>query len=89
MSKWVKNVENQDEADAIIEARKERNRLKQRAWAKANRDKANAYRRRAKERKRNTLLVTAADPVKTAYHTDWRGTLYHCPELTYRGKNDA
>ena len=89
MSKWVKNVKNQDEADAIIEARKENNRQKQRAWAKANRDKANAYRRRAKERKRNTLLETKVDPVKTAYHTDWKGTLYLCPELTYRGKNDA
>lgn len=87
MSKWVKNVKNQAEADAIIEARKERNRQKQNAWAKANRDKANAYKRRAKERKRNILRVTA-DPVRTAYHADWKGTLYCCPELTYRGKHD-
>jgi len=88
MSKWVKNIKNQAEADAIIEARKEKIRQQQSAWAKANRDKANAYKRATKERKRNILLLTAADPVKTAYHTDWRGTLYHCPELTYRGKND-
>ncbi len=90
MSKWVKNVENQDEADAIIEARKERNRQKQRAWAKANRDKANAYKRATKERKRSvTMLTTAGTIVKSRYHADWKGTLYHCPELTYRGKNDA
>jgi hypothetical protein len=89
MSKWVKNIKNKAEADAIIEARKEKIRQQQNAWAKANRDKANAYKRRAKERKKNILLVTAAETVKTAYHTDWKGTLYRCPELTYRGKSDA
>jgi len=90
MSKWVKNVENQDEADAIIEARKERNRQKQNAWAKANRDKANAYKRATKERKKSvTMLTTAGTIVKSRYHPDWKGTLYHCPELIYRGKNDA
>lgn len=87
MSKWVKNVENQDEADAIIEARKERNRLKQRAWAKANRDKANAYKRAYKAKKKEPLLVTAGVVIKYTYRPNWKeAPVYYCPELTYRGK---
>ena len=90
MSKWVKNIKNKAEADAIIEARKEKIRQQQSAWAKANRDKANAYKRATKERKRSvTMLTTAGTIVKSRYHTDWKNSVYHCPELTYRGKNDA
>ena len=90
MSKWVKNIKNQDEADAIIEARKEKIRQQQNAWAKANRDKANAYKRATKERKKSlVLLTTSGDRVKSRYHSDWKNTVYRCPELTYRGKSDA
>ena len=90
MSKWVKNIKNKAEADAIIEARKEKIRQQQSAWAKANRDKANAYKRATKERKRSvTMLTISGTIVKSRYHTDWKNSVYHCPELTYRGKNDA
>ena len=77
MSKWVKNIKNQAEADAIIEARKERNRQKQNAWAKANRDKANAYKKATRERKRSVVLMTTShnSVVKSRYRTDFRNTV--------------
>ena len=74
---------------AVHEKRKERIRLKQREWVQRNRDKVNAYRAATKERKRSvTMLTTSGDRVKSRYHADWKNTVYHCPELTYRGKND-
>jgi leucyl-tRNA synthetase len=77
---------------AVHEKRKERVKLMQREWVKRNRDKANAYRAATKERKRSVVLMTTAPTnnavVKSRYRTDFRNTIYHCPELTYRGKND-
>jgi len=74
---------------AVHEKRKERIRLKQREWVQRNRDKVNAYKAATKERKRSvTMLTTSGDRVKSRYHADWKNTVYHCPELTYRGKND-
>ena len=75
---------------AVHEKRKERIRLKQREWVQRNRDKVNAYKAATKERKKSvTMLTTSGDRVKSRYHADWKNTVYHCPELTYRGKNDA
>jgi len=72
---------------AVHEKRKERIRLKQREWVQRNRDKVNAYKAATKERKRSvTMLTTSGDRVKSRYHADWKNTVYHCPELTYRGK---
>ena len=87
MSKWIKNIKNQAEADAIIEARKERIRQKQSAWVKANRDKANAYKRAYKaKKKQEPLLVTAGVAIKCTYRPNWKeAPVYYCPELTYRG----
>lgn len=86
MSKWIKNIKNQAEADAIIEARKERIRQKQSAWVKANRDKANAYKRAYKAKKKEPLLVTAGVVIKYTYRPNWKeAPVYYCPELTYRG----
>lgn len=75
---------------AVHEKRKERIRLKQREWVQRNRDKVNAYKAATKERKRSVVLMTnnTNDVVKSRYRTDFRNTVYHCPELTYRGKND-
>ena len=75
---------------AVHEKRKERIRLKQREWVQRNRDKVNAYKAATKERKRSVVLMTNTtnDVVKSRYRTDFRNTVYHCPELTYRGKND-
>ena len=74
---------------AVHEKRKERIRLKQREWVQRNRDKVNAYKAATKERKKSvTMLTTSGDRVKSRYHADWKNTVYHCPELTYRGKND-
>jgi hypothetical protein len=74
---------------AVHEKRKERIRLKQREWVQRNRDKVNAYKAATKERKRSvTMLTTSGDRVKSRYHADWKNTVYHCPELTYRGKHD-
>lgn len=74
---------------AVHEKRKERIRLKQREWVQRNRDKVNAYKAATKERKKSvTMLTTSGDRVKSRYHADWKNTVYHCPELTYRGKHD-
>ena len=76
---------------AVHEKRKERIRLKQREWVQRNRDKVNAYKAATKERKRSVVLHTTTTTsndtvVKSRYRTDFRNTVYHCPELTYRGK---
>ena len=85
MSKWIKNIKNQAEADAIIEARKERIRQKQSAWVKANRDKANAYKRAYKAKKKSTAYQGVI--IKSVYRPNWKeAPVYECPELTYRGK---
>ena len=63
--------------------RLERKRLMEREWAKANRDKVNAYKKAAKAKKAAEM---EANKVKSAYHADWHGTVYQCPELTYRGR---
>jgi len=75
---------------AVHEKRKERIRLKQREWVQRNRDKVNAYKAATKERKRSVVLMTNTtnNVVKSRYRTDFRNTVYHCPELTYRGKQD-
>lgn len=90
MSTWVKNIKNQDEADAIIEARKAKIRQQQNAWAKANRDRANAYKKATKERKRSVVVMTTSNKtvVKSRYRADFRASVYNCPELTYRGKHN-
>ena len=90
MSKWIKKIENQDEADALAEARKEDKRLKNLAWCKANRDKMNAYKRKTRERARLKKTVNPASTgyvVKSTYRPNWKESpVYDCPELTYRGK---
>ena len=58
--------------------RLERKRETEREWAKANRDKVNAY-------KAATKAKQEAMKVKSAYHADWKATTYTGPELTYRG----
>lgn len=59
-----------------------RKREREREYAKANRDKVNAYRRALKAKK---AAEFEANKVRTAYHADWKGTTYTCPELAYRG----
>ena len=65
----------------INQKRLERKREREREDAKANRDKMNAYRRALKAKK---AAEKEANKVKPAYHADWHGTVYQCPELTYR-----
>lgn len=60
-----------------------RKREREREYAKANREKLNAYRRARKARLNPPQ--PEGDKVKSAYHADWKGTTYTCPELTYRG----
>ena len=62
--------------------RLERKRETEREWAKANRDKVNAYRAAARAAR---AAEQKAMRVKSAYHADWKGTTYQCPELKYRG----
>jgi len=61
--------------------RLERKRLMEREWAKANRDKVNAYKQATRAKKAAEM---EANKVKSAYHADWKGTTYTGPELTYR-----
>ena len=61
--------------------RLERKRLMEREWAKANRDKVNAYKRAAKAKQAAEM---EANKVKSAYHADWKATTYTGFELTYR-----
>jgi hypothetical protein len=63
--------------------RLERKRAWEREYVKANRDKRNAY-RRAKKAK-DAAEQANLPKVKSAYHADWHGTTYTCPELSYRG----
>jgi hypothetical protein len=66
--------------------RLERKRLREREYAKANREKMNAYRRARKARNMPAIKPEPEGPkVKSAYHADWHGSVYTCPELTYRG----
>ena len=62
--------------------RLERKRETEREWAKANRDKVNAYRAAARAAR---AAEQKAMRVKSAYHADWKATTYQCPELKYRG----
>ena len=62
--------------------RLERKRETEREYARANRDRINAYKRATKARK---AAEFEANKVKSAYHADWKGTTYQCPELKYRG----
>ena len=73
---------------AVHEKRKERIRLKQREWVQRNRDKVNAYKAATKERKRAVMSLNVNNVVRSRYRTDFRNTVYHCPELTYRGKQN-
>ena len=68
---------------AANQRRLERKRLREREYVKANRDKRNAYRR---AKKAQEVAEQAALPkVQPAYHADWHGSVYKCPELSYRG----
>ena len=62
--------------------RLERKRETERERAKANRDMVNAQRAAARAAR---AAEQKAMRVKSAYHADWKGTTYQCPELTYRG----
>ena len=64
--------------------RLERKRERVREYAKANRDQMNSYRRDLKAKR--AAEKEALPKVKSAYHADWHGTVYQCPELTYRGQ---
>lgn len=59
-----------------------RKRETEREWAKANRDKVNAYRAAARAARAAEQKATR---VKSAYHADWRATTYNGTELNYRG----
>lgn len=59
-----------------------RKRETEREWAKANRDKVNAYRAAARAAR---AAEQKAMRVKSAYHADWRATTYNGTELNYRG----
>lgn len=67
---------------ATNQRRLERKRETERNYARANRDRINAYKRAAKARK---AAEFEANKVKSAYHADWHGTTYTGPELKYRG----
>jgi len=62
--------------------RLERKRETEREWAKANRDKVNAYKVATRAKK---AAEYKALRVKSAYHADWKATTYTGPELKYRG----
>ena len=66
---------------ATNQKRLERKREREREYAKANRDKMNAYKQATRAKKAAEM---EARKVKPAYHADWHGTTYQCPELTYR-----
>jgi hypothetical protein len=75
-----------EELREVNQRRLARKREREREYAKANREKLNEYRR---ARKAQGLPVVKPEPegpkVKPAYHADWHGTTYTCPELSYRG----
>lgn len=62
--------------------RLERKREREREYAKANRDKMNAYKAATRAKQK---AEQEAQKVKGVYHADWHGSVYTCPELSYRG----
>lgn len=67
---------------ATNQRRLERKRETEREYAKANRDRINAYKRATKARK---AAEFEANKVRSAYYADWKSTTYNGSELTYRG----
>lgn len=63
--------------------RLERKREIERNYARTNRERVNARKRALKAKK--AAEQAALPKVQSAYHADWKGTTYQCPELTYRG----
>jgi hypothetical protein len=75
-----------EELREVNQRRLARKREREREYAKANREKLNAYRRARKARSQPAVKPEPEGPkVKSAYHADWHGTTYACPELSYRG----
>lgn len=66
---------------AANQRRLERKREREREYARANRDKMNAYKAATRAKKAAEM---EARKVKSPYHADWHNTTYTCPELGYR-----
>ena len=92
MSKWVDRMIARGVSPEVIEQRVAQRKLNTRAWAEKNKDRKSAHKRayKARLKKANTHEGGYEGVIiKSAYHPNWKEVpVYHCPELTYRGKID-
>jgi hypothetical protein len=75
----------------VIEQRIARRKITEREWAQKNKEKKKAHKQayRARLKKADTKSSYVGVIIKSAYHHNWKEVpVYHCPELTYRGKHD-
>lgn len=92
MSKWVDRMIAKGVSPEVIEQRVAQRKLNTRAWAENNKERKKAHKQtyRARLKKADTHGGGYEGVIiKSAYHPNWKEVpVYHCPELTYRGKND-
>ena len=91
MSKWVEAMIAKGVSTEVIEQRVAQRKLNTRAWAEKNKERKYAHKRayRARLKKADTQSGYEGVIIKSAYHPNWKEVpVYHCPELTYRGKQD-
>jgi len=92
MSKWVDRMIAKGVSPEVIAQRVAQRKLNTRAWAEKNKERKYAHKRayRARLKKADTHEGGYEGVIiKSAYHPNWKEVpVYHCPELTYRGKQD-
>jgi pantothenate kinase len=92
MSKWVDRMIARGVSPEVIEQRIAQRKLNTREWAEKNKERKYAHKRayKARLKKANTQQGGYEGVIiKSAYHPNWKEVpVYHCPELTYRGKHD-
>jgi hypothetical protein len=91
MSKWVDRMIARGVSPEVIEQRVAQRKLNTRAWAEKNKDRKAAHKRayKARLKKADSKGGYQGVIIKSAYHANWKEVpVYHCPELTYRGKHD-
>ena len=92
MSKWVDRMIARGVSPEVIAQRIAQRKLNTREWAEKNKERKYAHKRayKARLKKANTHEGGYEGVIiKSAYHPNWKEVpVYHCPELTYRGKHD-
>ena len=85
--KWMQRMIDLKVHPDVIAQRAELRRLRDREWCLKNRDKKAMHKRAYRAKKKVDATVEVAVVIKYTYRPNWKeAPVYHCPELTYRGK---